>query len=247
VLLASAVAWLAYQRRTLTLDGAVAATAVGALVFGRAGLPGAGALLAFFVSSSALSRLGLSRKALAQAKGARRDATQVLANGGAATVCAVAGWPGGLVGALAAAAADTWATEVGLLFGGTPRLLTTLERVEAGRSGGVSAQGLLASAGGALVVGFGWRACGGNAAGPRTAVVAGFSGAIADSLLGATVQALYRCRDCGRLLEAPHGHGAELLRGYRWVNNDVVNAVSTSAGAVVGAAMWRRHRTRRST
>ena len=53
----------------------------------RGGLPAAGALVAFFVTSSALGRYKARAKArrgvLAQAKGGRRDAWQVLANGGA--------------------------------------------------------------------------------------------------------------------------------------------------------------------
>src|SRR5947209_17406178 len=88
--LGGGVAAVAFWRRALTFDGAVAAAVVGSLVFFRGGLPAAASLLAFFGSSSALSRLGHSRKAsgpLAQSKGARRDAWQVLANGGMATVC----------------------------------------------------------------------------------------------------------------------------------------------------------------
>src|SRR6476661_8250662 len=87
--LGAGVAALAYWRRALTSDGALAAGAIGCVVLRRGGPPGAGALLAFFGSSSALSRLGASRKQaapLAQAKGSRRDAWQVLANGAVATL-----------------------------------------------------------------------------------------------------------------------------------------------------------------
>ena len=73
VLLGSGVAAAAYWRRALTLDGAIAATAVGTVVYARGGIPAVRALLAFFVTSSALSRLGEARKRslpAAQAKGA---------------------------------------------------------------------------------------------------------------------------------------------------------------------------------
>ncbi|MBV9543212.1 MAG: DUF92 domain-containing protein, partial [Chloroflexi bacterium] len=244
---ASVISLVAYRRRTLTVDGAVAAAGVGAIVFARMGLRGAGALLAFFISSSALSRLSRPEPGgFKQAKGARRDASQVLANGGVATVCAFMGWRSAFVGALATAAADTWATEIGMRFGGTPRLVTTLRRVEAGTSGGMTLAGLLASLGGAATVSAVWSVLGGGAAALKPALIAGVAGALADSLLGATAQGLYRCSKCGALLESVGTHEAELLRGSRWVNNDVVNAGATLIGAVFAAALSRIHRTRRS-
>jgi uncharacterized protein (TIGR00297 family) len=234
VALGSAVAGFAYWRNALKLDGAVAATGIGAVVFARGGVRCAAALLAFFVSSSVLSRIGRSRKQgseLAQAKGARRDAWQVLANGGFATLSIAAGQRHAFVGALAAASADTWATELGLLARGQPRLITTLAPVPAGMSGGVTLEGLAASAAGALVVGL--------AAGRvRTALIAGVGGSLLDSVLGATAQAAYWCDACQQPSEAPvHRCSARTRRvkGIEQVNNDVVNAAATFAGAVIGA------------
>ncbi|HEV7665228.1 MAG TPA: DUF92 domain-containing protein, partial [Chloroflexota bacterium] len=226
VVLGCGVAALAYWRRALTLDGALAAVGVGGVVFARGGGAGVAALLAFFASSSALSRLGERRKRqspLAQAKGARRDAWQVLANGGVATLCLAVGGRagrGGFVGALAAAGADTWATELGLLARGRPRLVTTLKPVQAGTSGGVTAEGLLATLAGASVVALAWRVFGGHGSVWR-GVAAGMAGSLVDSLLGATVQALYRCPDCEQLTEEPvHGRcgaATNLVRGQRWL------------------------------
>jgi uncharacterized protein (TIGR00297 family) len=231
---------LAYWRRALTLDGAVAAAGVGCLTFARGGLPAAGALLAFFTSSSVLSRIGEGPKQavpLAQSKGARRDAWQVLANGGVATLCAVAGRPRGLVGALAAAGADTWATELGMLSGSTPRLITTLRSVPAGTSGGVTPHGLIASLGGALMVGIGYVALGGERSMLRRSALSGVGGALIDSLLGATLQAVYWCPACRAYTEdAVHsrcGSSAEPRRGYEWMTNDTVNALATLSGAAI--------------
>ncbi len=245
-LLGGGVGFAAYRRGALTLDGALGAAVVGCVVFARGGIPAAGALLAFFGSSTALSRLGMARKEkapLAQAKGARRDVWQVLANGGVATVSIGLGGRDGFIGALAAAGADTWATELGLLSKRQPRLITTLRPVDAGTSGGVTPEGLVASLGGALVVGLTWAVLGGGWRGLPVALLAGLGGSLADSLLGATVQALYRCPICGALTEAevhrPCGQSNELERGHRWITNDLVNALSTLAGAVLGAAIWR--------
>ena len=224
---------------------------MGTVTFARGGLPAAAALLVFFLSGSALSRFKQAEKGrrgvLAQAKGGERDAWQVLANGGAATLCLLLlGRRGsaGFLGALATAAADTWATELGLLARSRPRLITTLEPVTPGTSGAVTEEGTLASAAGALAVGAAWRlAGGGEAHAVRGAVAAGVAGALVDSLLGATVQAGYWCDTCGQPAEtvrhARCGEIARLVRGMPWVDNDVVNALSTTAGALFGALFIR--------
>ena len=235
----AAVAGAAYWRRALTRDGAVAAAVMGGLVFGRARWRGAAALLAFFVSSSALSRFRERHQQsglLGQAKGARRDAWQVLANGGAATLALVAGSEGGFVSGLAAAGADTWATEIGMLAGHSPRLITSWRPVEPGTSGGVTLPGLAASVGGAACVGLAWWFATRDGHNLRMAVLAGTLGSVADSLLGATVQALYRCAQCGSLTErGTHcDQPTMLVRGYAWINNDTVNAAATLLGALIG-------------
>jgi uncharacterized protein (TIGR00297 family) len=244
VLLAGGVAMGAYRLRALTLDGAFVAAGMGAIVLLRGGVPAAASLLAFFTSSSALSLLGKQRKAstpLAQAKGARRDAWQVLANGGWATLSIALGRRTAFVGALAAAGADTWATELGMLARRQPRLITTLRRVPAGTSGGVTPEGLAASLGGALLVGLTWSLLSGNRRESEmvVAAVGGMGGSVLDSLLGATVQALYRCPRCGVETEDSHhracGRATVLLRGKRCITNDAVNAVATLAGAIIGA------------
>jgi uncharacterized protein (TIGR00297 family) len=240
-LLGAGVATLAYWRKALTRDGAVAAALVGWLTFARGGRSGTAALLTFFVSSTLLSRVGEHRKRalpLAQTKGARRDAWQVLANGGAATLCFGVGQRRAAIGALAAAGADTWATELGMLSRRTPRLITTLRSVEAGTSGGVTPEGLLASAGGALCVALAAAAVQKDASLVRSSVLAGVGGAVFDSFLGATLQAVYRCPQCHVLTEADvHpicGTPTVQERGLRWMTNDAVNLLATVLGAAIG-------------
>jgi uncharacterized protein (TIGR00297 family) len=248
------VSCLAYVRRTLTLDGALAATVVGSLVFRAGGLPGASALLTFFVSSSALSLLrqaDTAPGALVQVKGARRDAGQVLANGGVAAAALALGRPGAFLGALATANADTWATEVGMRAWSRPRLITTLRSVEPGTSGAVSWPGLLASAAGAGLVGAAWTLATRDATASKRAALAGVIGSLVDSLLGATAQGVYWCRACQASTEAiihPRcGSRCHLQRGISWVDNDVVNGLATLSGAVLGTLLWREAGARRST
>ncbi len=255
--LAVAISLAAHRARVLTTGGAIAATAVGTLVFGGAGLPGAAVLLGFFFSSSLLTRAVNPRAAEAAekfSKGGRRDASQVLANGGLAAVLAgillpLAGiqahavWAA-LCGALAAANADTWATEIGVRFGRRPRLITTLALAAPGTSGAVTAVGLAASfAGSGLVALLSLLGQPFAAGWPVVASVAlgGTLGAIADSLLGASLQAQYRCEKCGKLTEQHPRHRCGGLTvhiaGWVAVTNEVVNFACTTVGAAVAAAL----------
>jgi uncharacterized membrane protein len=119
-------------------------------------------LLAFFVPSVLLSRVGRARKRalIDVGKHGARDAMQVIANGGVATACAVVWafnhdprWALAFGGAYAAATADTWATELGTLARRQPRSILTLRPVPAGISGGVTLPGTLAEIAGALWLG----------------------------------------------------------------------------------------------
>lgn len=247
---AAAIAGAGKWMRALTTGGALAATAVGAVTIARGGLPASAALVVFFVGGSALSRFKQAEKArrgvLAQAKGGERDAWQVLANGGAGALClALFGerGAGGFLGALGTAAADTWATELGLLARSRPRLIATMQPVAPGASGGITPEGTVASAVGALTVATAWAVAGGAGSGVLlTGLGAGVLGALVDSLLGATVQAEYWCAACGEPTEtATHsrcGNTTALARGVPWVDNDVVNAASTAAGSILGALLF---------
>ena len=156
---AISIALLARRLRALSLSGAVAAAVVGFLHAGFAREIGISALLTFFCTSTLLSRLGKRKKAtLHFEKGGERDAAQVLANGGIAALCALFffWYPlmlYAMLGALASANADTWATEIGSLWGGTPRRITTLKPAQTGESGAISLPGTLAALLGALLIG----------------------------------------------------------------------------------------------
>ncbi len=243
----------AYYGRALTRGGAGAA---GVLAFTllavggwRWGVPGAG----FFVLSSVLSRLGPGRAARLEKvseKGSRRDAAQVAANGGVAGLCLVgqALWPGpawlwAFLGSFAAANADTWATEIGTLAGGTPRLVPSLRRVPPGTSGAVSGAGTLAALAGAFTIWALAAAVFPHFRHPAAAAIvgaSGFAGAWMDTLLGATVQAQYHDAQ-GGLTERAHADGRpnRLARGLPRVTNDAVNAACTAAGALAALALAR--------
>ena len=236
--IALGIAGLAYRLGSLSLSGAAAALGLGTLVFGLGGWEWAVLLVAFFASSSGLTRFAAARKQdlnAAFAKGGRRDAGQVLANGGLAGLFVLAHvvWPDwgwtwlAYAGALAAVNADTWATELGVLSHAQPRLISTLRPVERGTSGGVTVTGTLAAAGGGLWIGLlaalcwpgrslvsAWlsTALAAPASLPSAAglalgvAMAGLAGSLLDSLLGATLQAIYYCPACGRATERHPRH-----------------------------------------
>ena len=245
--LGALVAGLGWRRSALSADGALAATAVGASTFGFGGWPAGLSLVAFFVTGSALSRRKAVAGELPSAKGHRRDAVQVLANGGFGALGATlagAGCPrgrGAALGAFAAAAADTWASEIGVRSPSPPRSILTGDVVQPGTSGGVTQLGWAASAGGALLIGLTWTLSSDRR--PSTlsaALLAGLAGTFADSVAGATIQAAYRCSVCGTASETSGAHcgqARQLVRGHTWVTNDVVNGIGTAAGAVVGALL----------
>jgi uncharacterized protein (TIGR00297 family) len=252
LILGSVIGGLAYVFGSLTLKGASAATLVGAVTFGFGGLLPAVLLVLFFLSSSALSHVGVRHKrALLDmfAKGGRRDHGQVLANGSLAAISAMMYalrgemlWLVSLIGALAAVTADTWATELGVLAHRRPRLITTGRVVDAGTSGGVTLEGTLATAGGAGLIGLAAALLLNRWMIVLIALTGGMVGAFFDSLLGATVQAIYRCPSCSRETERHPlhtcGHGTQLLRGWSWLSNDMVNFIASLVGAVTALICW---------
>lgn len=246
---------IAFARRSLSESGWLGAILVGTLTFGFGGWPWGLTLIVFFVSSSILSHYKESikerRAAEKFAKGGRRDFFQTVANGGLGALCAVAYALGNqppallaaFVGLMATVTADTWATELGVLSPHQPRLITTRQPVPPGTSGGVTLMGTTAAAAGGLLIGitmflFSWLMLPGGSL-PWWMIVAGLlgglGGALFDSLLGATVQAIYVYPD-GRETErriARDGTPNRFLRGWRWMDNDLVNLISSIGGAVI--------------
>jgi uncharacterized protein (TIGR00297 family) len=218
----------------LTRGGLVAACAVGAGVTWGLGWRGLLLLAVLLLSGSLLTQL-------TERRGARRTARQVLANGGVAAIAALVGSWSAAAGAIAAATADTWATEIGAFSPFPPRLITSGRVVTRGTSGGITVLGTLGGVAGALCMAGLASALGvGDAAPGRLAVIAtaGVAGMIADSLLGASAQARFECPACDARFERGSTvchEPVRLARGWRWLDNDGVNLVATACGAAVAA------------
>jgi uncharacterized protein (TIGR00297 family) len=252
LLLAALVSFVARSARSLTVGGAIAATVVGTVAV-AAGWDWGALLIVYFASSTALSRLGRSlkeqRTASIVAKGGERDAVQVLANGAAFAGAAIAmlvrpdaRWIALGFGSLAAAAADTWATEIGTLYGGEPRSIFSGRRVPTGTSGGITPIGTLAAVSGAMFIAILAKLLGATPAVARHVALGGVVGALLDSVLGATVQARRWCDVCGRETERMTHDcrtATRPLRGWGWLDNDLVNFLSNAAGGLLAALLSR--------
>jgi uncharacterized protein (TIGR00297 family) len=250
------IALLAWRVGSLSASGALAAVITGGLIFGMGGWPWAALLLTFFISSSALSKAFGERKASVAekfSKGSRRDWGQVAANGGLGALLAIGFslkphpewiWLA-FAGAMAAVNADTWSTELGVLSPVPPRMITNGARVERGTSGGITLSGTLSALGGALLVGLiavlfrrdtDWLLSLGIIS------MAGLIGSLFDSLLGASIQAIYWCSACNKETEKYPTHtcgtATRQVRGWSWINNDMVNVACSVAGAIVAAGAW---------
>lgn len=256
ILLGILVSLVAWRLGSLSRSGAWAAAVTGGLIFGLGGLPWAALLLTFFFSSSVLSKAFKSRKTKISekfSKGSQRDWGQVLANGGLGTLFVIlyAIFPEqptiwfAYAGVMASVNADTWATELGVLNPSRPRLITNRQPVEPGTSGGISLYGTLATIGGAALIGLAGAAI--SPAGDRlslilAATLGGVCGSLFDSLLGATVQAIYHCPQCDKETERYpiHACGTETvqIRGWKWLNNDLVNLLASSIGALIAVGAF---------
>ena len=245
--LAILIAVASYRLKFLSLSGSVATFLLAVVIFSVGGWKWTFPILTFFVLSSIISKVGKERRKkfdLIFEKTSTRDIYQVLANGGIAGLIALFYhfYPKDVLyyvylASISAATFDTWATEIGTLFLSKPRLITNLKPVEPGTSGGVSIAGTLGGFIGSVfifssaVLWVKW-----NLFKLVAVVLAGFIGSLVDSLLGATIQAQYKCNVCSKVTEKVFhcGRLTDLIHGKGWINNDFVNFICTTSGALSG-------------
>ncbi len=225
-------AYIAFILNWLTLDGVVAGVLFGVISYGLGTFAGAVIVLAFFISSSLLSKDMISEEAFLSRK-FRRDGIQVWSNGFWFTFWIIiwfltkqeAFFVAG-VASMASATADTWASEIGghRVMGKT-WLITNFKPVKPGTDGGISVVGTLASLAGAFFIGgiFWWMDSQATLFHFLLISLAGFFGSFADSWFGAKLQ--------GVKLDV---HLKKLFTKKRtYVDNNMVNWMAAGSASIV--------------
>ena len=258
VLLIAALALIAVRARAIDKSGALTGSLITFATFISGGFSWLFVTVVFFVVSSVLTRFRYDYKlsiGSAQEKGGTRSWPNTLANGLISAVAATAYlvfrqeiFAIAFLGAVAVAMSDTIATEVGLLSNSKPRSITNPSKiVEPGTSGGVSALGELAALASSLGIGLLGLVIGVVPFGTSIVVpfalsvtFGGIVGTNIDSLLGGTIQAQRRCVQCDLVTEskAHHGRPTAVVRGNRYVDNNVVNFVAIALGSLVAIAIY---------
>ena len=227
---------LAFMVNWLTLDGAIAALSFGVIAYGLGDLSGAAVVLAFFISSSILSKDLISEEAFLDKK-FRRDGLQVWSNGFWFALWIMVWFlseePAFLVAAVASMAfsnADTWASEVGgHRVKGKTVLITSFKQVKPGTDGGISLVGTLATMGGAVfIAGVFWVT--NLEIGAYTILliaISGFVGSLIDSWLGAKVQGKRMNRFFRNLF----------ARQISYVDNNMVNWIAAGSASVMALSV----------
>ena len=236
--LAFLIVLLSYKAKFLNFSGSVATFFLAVLIFGFGGWKWSIPILVFFILSSLLSKAGKRRKEKFKntfEKSGTRDYAQVIANGGLAGffVFLHIFYPEPIfyhlyLVSLAAANSDTWATEIGVLFKTTPRMITTFKKVEPGVSGAISFFGTSASFLGSFIIALSGFIFSISLSHLLLITISGFFGSIIDSILGASIQGQYQCTRCKAYTEKKtHCNSkTDRIRGFQWLSNDMVNILS---------------------
>ncbi len=253
----AAVSVPAYMKRSLTLNGAVSAILIGTLLYGFGAFTIYMSLVAFFLSSSVISKISehlqkgrLIRKVEGE-KGDCRDYTQVVCNGGVALAMALLYAFSGhyaykvlAVLSFAVSASDTWASEVGALSYQKPVYLIKRTPVPTGLSGGVTRLGHASAFAGALFIACAFVVFEGLSVGlpPLWSVafiaVGGFVGALVDSVLGEWVQAEYVDADNSVTEKRFTGNRPnKKIKGWTFMTNNKVNLLSNVVVVFAGALL----------
>ena len=213
------------RKRKLTTAAAATGGALGLLIYLGSGFAGLALLALFFGLGTTASGWRVADKCrlgLAEENRGRRTAGQVVANAGVAGLLSLLAWrypPAAplaqlmLAGSFAAATADTLASELGNVYGRRYYNILTLRPDARGLNGVVSLEGTVLGLAGTAVLaaayclGFGW--------GPAFGwlLVAGTTGNLTDSVLGATLE----------------------RRGL--LSNNAVNFINTLTGALVAGGL----------
>jgi len=227
ILLFAALSLFSVYKKWLTVSGAIAACWMALLLYTTGGFKAFIAPGIFLISGSLLSKLNKSQN---EKEG--RNAKQVFANGITSIVFMIlfglTKQPVYLTTAIASfciSMADSASSETGFYLKGATYDIVSFKKLPPGVSGGISLQGTLAGAAGAVLLSFAAGYFYNFSLRDFTGIaIAGFLGMIADSILGSQLQIKYKTVN-GQLTDYATP-GAKKAKGLIWCNNDAVNIIS---------------------
>lgn len=212
---------LSVKAGKLTVPAALTGGLMGFAVYAGSGLTGLLLMAAFFMLGVLATRHQQSVKARIATAGPpteKRNAGQVLANGGVAALCGILALMDEareqqyvlmIAASFASATADTLSSELGMVYGRKFYHVLSFKKDERGLDGVVSIEGTLIGIAGAAVIAMIYSLFRGFGPAFWLIVVAGTVGNFSDSVLGAT------------------------LERRRILNNDVVNFLNTLIAALL--------------
>lgn len=217
---------LSFGSKAIDLKGALAGMIIALSIWLGGGFPALLLLFLFFAIGSVAGFMGRQKKldtGREDFRSTKRGWRNAVANAGAASLAGILAWTlptdnsiflAALAGSLASAASDTLSSELGTPFGRRFLDLRTMKFTVPGDDGVISLTGILAGTAGALLIGLASWLLVGDMAFVVAVFLAGFSGNILDSMLGAGLQ-----------------------RG-GFMNNHSVNLSSTLLAALIAAVLY---------
>ncbi|KAH7425386.1 hypothetical protein KP509_11G051800 [Ceratopteris richardii] len=215
----------------LTIPGMASAFLLGTLTWKAFGSHAFVLLILYFALGTGVTKLKIKQKereGIAEKRSGKRGPSSVWGSGAAGIVCAIAAitglggsdlsyfWQLGFVASFATKLSDTISSEVGKAYGTTTYLVPSMKIVPRGTEGAVSLEGTLAGLSACII--FCAIAYNINEVTGRDALICVVASQVAnllESYLGATLQD---------------------RKGFEWLNNDVVNVVNISFGAILAIA-----------
>lgn len=211
VILVVIIGIFTYARRALDLLGSIFMIIMGVIIIFSAGIFWLFLIFIFLILGLIFTKYKHGYKKKIGVFEGTRTIKNVVSNGIVPFVMAAFGNPGGFIGSIATATADTMASEVGVVT--APRLITNLKKVPPGTDGGISILGTAAGILGAGVIGVSAYMLGiypDLVKAMEIAIISGTVGCFVDSVLGA------------------------VLESKEYLTNEHVNLIATVCGAFVG-------------
>lgn len=211
VILVVIIGIFTYARRALDLLGSIFMIIMGVIIIFSAGIFWLFLIFIFLILGLIFTKYKHGFKKKIGVFEGTRTIKNVVSNGIVPFVMAAFGNPGGFIGSIATATADTMASEVGVVT--APRLITNLKKVPPGTDGGISILGTAAGILGAGVIGVSAYMLGiypDLVKAMEIAIISGTVGCFVDSVLGA------------------------VLESKEYLTNEHVNLIATVCGAFVG-------------